>query len=430
MPINRKTVLIIFLGLLDAITKIAVASGAADDRRRSEVLSACRTLDDLKAELEKQGYTLSRSALYLRLVPKRWMSHEGKRHVETVPVRLKRPECDSHKQHMDSRFASRVIFDLEEVCSVLGPKQVAFLSCDDKARVPIGLTAANKQAPLLMSTEYRVKLPDHDWVVASRHKLIPSVYAACIVEEGKFLNRAAVTYSGPTHVVIRSGKHDSSTAYSHGTDYNSLLLLDNFKNHLKCDNKVKPVQIRIVDGGPDENPRYCKVLYTSIQYFKENDLDALIIATNAPGRSAFNRVERRMAPLSHDLAGIILPHDYYGTHLDKDGKTIDEELEKKNFGKAGQMLAEVWSKTVINGHPVEATYVEHENTDPPSPNIDHKWTQEHVCQTQYCLQVVKCLNEKCCKPPRSSWHKIMGPHRFLPPPVIAEVTIFHGLTLY
>ncbi|CAF4852623.1 unnamed protein product, partial [Rotaria magnacalcarata] len=28
-----------------------------------------------------------------------------------------------------------------------------------------------------------------------------------------------------------------------------------------------------------------------------------------PGQSAYNIVESRMAPLSHDLAGLILPHD-------------------------------------------------------------------------------------------------------------------------
>lgn len=50
---------------------------------------------------------------------------------------------------------------------------MCFLSQDDKARVVIGLAAANKQAPILMHVEYKVSLPDHDWVVAQRHKLIP-----------------------------------------------------------------------------------------------------------------------------------------------------------------------------------------------------------------------------------------------------------------
>ena len=61
---------------------------------------------------------------------------------------------------------------------MLGPKEVFFGSLDDKARVPIGLTAAHKQAPLIMHMEYKVALPDHDWVVAAKHKLIPSVFAA------------------------------------------------------------------------------------------------------------------------------------------------------------------------------------------------------------------------------------------------------------
>ena len=67
---------------------------------------------------------------------------------------------------------------MEELVSLLGPKHCIWLSQDDKARVPIGLTAANNQAPLLMHVEYRVRLPDHDFVIASRHKLIPSVYVA------------------------------------------------------------------------------------------------------------------------------------------------------------------------------------------------------------------------------------------------------------
>ena len=71
---------------------------------------------------------------------------------------------------------------LEELISVLGPNEVCFISQDDKARVPIGLTAANKQAPLLMHVEYQVSLPDHDWIVAAKHKLIPSVYAGIRIE--------------------------------------------------------------------------------------------------------------------------------------------------------------------------------------------------------------------------------------------------------
>lgn len=56
-----------------------------------------------------------------------------------------------------------------------------------------------------------------------------------------------------------------------------------------------------------------------------------MVATNAPGRSAFNRVERRMAPLSKELSGVILEHDHYGSHLDNQGRTVDVDKELKNF---------------------------------------------------------------------------------------------------
>jgi hypothetical protein len=52
-----------------------------------------------------------------------------------------------------------------------------FLSQDDKARVLIGIAAANKQSLIIIHIEYIVSLPDHDWVVTEQNKLIPPVYA-------------------------------------------------------------------------------------------------------------------------------------------------------------------------------------------------------------------------------------------------------------
>ena len=54
---------------------------------------------------------------------------------------------------------------------MFGPETCLFLSIDDKARVPLGLTCANKQAPIIMHMEYKVRLPDHNFVVGERHKL-------------------------------------------------------------------------------------------------------------------------------------------------------------------------------------------------------------------------------------------------------------------
>jgi len=106
------------------------------------------------------GFRISRSGLYVRLLPRRSDTQEGKRHVNTVPVKLTR----AHKSHIDGRFAMATINNMEEVAATLGPAEVCFLSQDDKARVPIGITAANKQVPMLMHLEYRVTFPDYDRV--------------------------------------------------------------------------------------------------------------------------------------------------------------------------------------------------------------------------------------------------------------------------
>ena len=55
------------------------------------------------------------------------------------------------------------------------------------------------------------------------------------------------------------------------------------------------------------------------------------LATNAPRKTAFNRIEGRLVKFSQELSGIVLSHDKFGSHLNLKGETIEPELEKKNF---------------------------------------------------------------------------------------------------
>ena len=165
---------------------------------------------------------------------------------------------------------------------------------------------------------------------------LPQLYAGIEIEPNAVGMRQAVSYSGPTYIAIRSAKHSSTTASSHAKGLDKLLSLDDFKPlAYGLDGKVKPILVLSVDGRPDENPRYREVIAHSVSHFLTYDLDGLFVFTNAPGRSAYNRVERRMAPLSRELAGVVLPHDHYGSHLDSSGGTTDEVLEKQNFKHAG-----------------------------------------------------------------------------------------------
>jgi len=52
--------------------------------------------------------------------------------------------------------------------------------------------------------------------------------------------------------------------------------------------------------------------------------------------------------LAFEIAGIILPRDTFRSHLNSQRQTIYDDLERINFQKAGETLAEVWSEAVIN----------------------------------------------------------------------------------
>ena len=87
-----------------------------------------------------------------------------------------------------------------------------------------------------------------------------------------------------------------------------------------------------------------------------------------------------MAPLSHELAGLILPHDHFGSHLDDNGQTVNEDLEKSNFQFAGKVLADVWNSLTTDGFPILAKYIDPGNVVevPDLPEV--KWYSEHLRQ--------------------------------------------------
>jgi hypothetical protein len=86
------------------------------------------TLDDLTSQLNKDGFNVKRSAVYLRLQPKMSNNSEGKRHITTVPVRLIRAQNDHHIKHPDGIFCAGTIRRLEELASALGHDEVLFIS--------------------------------------------------------------------------------------------------------------------------------------------------------------------------------------------------------------------------------------------------------------------------------------------------------------
>ena len=67
---GRQPLSNLYPDLHQAIIDLITIGTGADSPRRTDVLNSCKTLDDLHATLRKDGYVLSRQALYLCLIPK------------------------------------------------------------------------------------------------------------------------------------------------------------------------------------------------------------------------------------------------------------------------------------------------------------------------------------------------------------------------
>ncbi len=161
-------------GLHEAILSIVTPDAGADEKRRTALFNSVKTLEGLHAALNERGYCLSKTATYYRLMPSNAHHKDAQRHKHTVPITLSRPQSDLRKPHVDAHFAMASVKYAKELAALFTDKNVFFLSQDDKARVPIGIPISKKQTAILMHMDHLVSLPDHDFPIGERHKLIPS----------------------------------------------------------------------------------------------------------------------------------------------------------------------------------------------------------------------------------------------------------------
>ena len=192
---------------------------------------------------------------------------------------------------------------------------------DDKAKIGLGVPAVGQTFRTLQTVHEPVGVADHDFPLGSGQKLVPSVYLMIKPNE---LNDELRT--GQLTIFVRRQWSFSTSSLTHMQDLESLILDPQYDDVLKTNGETRPIWVLLVDGGPDENPRHLKNIKIYCQFFRKFNLDYLTVRTHAPGQSKYNPVERGMATLSGKLAGITLPIDHFGSHLNTQGKVIDSEL--------------------------------------------------------------------------------------------------------
>ena len=114
----------------------------------------------------------------------------------------------------------------------IGPEQAVYAGMDDASKVPLGITAASKQQAILMQVEHEVRLADHLFAVADRHKLNVSVIAFHDIQPNKFGNPSVVSCKGETFIRVRSSKHDTSTIWDNCIDLRKAIQAETFKHRL------------------------------------------------------------------------------------------------------------------------------------------------------------------------------------------------------
>ena len=78
-------------------------------------------------------------------------------------------------------------------------------------------------------------------------------------------------------MAIRSSKHNGSTTFSHNEDLEKFMKMKPEVFLMKgSETEVKPILVKSVDGGPDENPRFFNNIVMGCKTFKEMGLDCYI----------------------------------------------------------------------------------------------------------------------------------------------------------
>ena len=224
---------------------------------------------DLTEELKKHKFTLSRTAVYLRPIAMRHNTTQGKRHVTSVPVKLCRACSEKRNKNPDCWFVSKSMEHAEELASPLGPALTSFIRQDDKAHVSVGVAATNKQTALLISVKYEAHLPDHDFIIAPKHKLTPAVIGLREVRDTRLADGKKVKDSVHTVIQVKSLKHTPSNASAQIEAFDNMVKTEEMSK--LSDRSTKPILILIRDR--NDGLQFLPTRNKLISIFKEHDLD-------------------------------------------------------------------------------------------------------------------------------------------------------------
>ena len=155
----------------------------------------------------------------------------------------------------------------KKISQLLGNSQCCYIGIDDKDEIKLGTVIITKTEKTVVSVDRPTLNDDHNFVTASKYKLICSVTKAFEILDNCQGSATCVTYCGKAKIKLRSAIHDSSTGPIHGADLSELLMSPSFVKHVRnSKNDICPVCVIETDGGPDQNVRFIKMYWLSCDY--------------------------------------------------------------------------------------------------------------------------------------------------------------------
>ncbi|UJR18766.1 hypothetical protein I4U23_005672 [Adineta vaga] len=329
-------------------------SGSAQDRRRDDAvrfngLSIVDCNKHIKKRLLKKYSKISKmsnATVRRYFLPPKYNIKSSKFYKSRILAKIpQKRNSKSIKEHDDFHFTCAQVNYVEELSSLYSDEILA-LSCDNKAKIPLGAPAVSRyvRSRKFHLVENQPNLPDHDfpkygirinpcaYVMLSNERkrsssidsyrsyelkiekrsrscdarLFPDINEDFILTSDK-RNFEHVKWSRTGQLFIRpfgSGNTHTTKATSE-VHINNLHQIITEKNML-----IKKNVITIIsDNGPDWSTDCMANIYNLGKLWEELKLDALICVSYAPGHSRFNPIERMFSRLTDLLQGVIIDLD-------------------------------------------------------------------------------------------------------------------------
>ncbi|CAG8831689.1 17413_t:CDS:2, partial [Gigaspora margarita] len=267
----------------DCLSKVKVESGAADEKQRKEIVKV-QIIENLRKSLEENyNVYMARTMLNNYLLPRQANSIAVRAHHHLAWVVVSGVSHTETRDHPDRHNCLASVKCAKQFASLFANVSV-IISQDDKAKVGLGVPAVSRTFSTLQSINEPVKVADYDFLAG---------FSQLLVLSWSF-GTSLLTHMQNLQCLTQDPQYDEA---------------------LKTNSKIRPIWMLLVNGGLDENLRHLKKHKNICQIFKKFNLDYL----------------SEMATLSGKLAGITLPIDYFGTHLNTQGNVIHPELALQNF---------------------------------------------------------------------------------------------------